>query len=115
MQIYVQLIGNIQLTDRLAFGVVPAFLRNPVLTDDDPESAFVLGVNGQIYTEGAFSFFGEWVFSFLWGNHFLCQERNGLPTNGTIEIRRVHQTEIIRGNPQAKAVIQFDDGLFFFR
>ena len=63
VQAYVQLVANVLVAERLALGVVPTFLRNPRLEDDDPESVFVVGVNGQLYpTEGAFSVFGEWIF-----------------------------------------------------
>lgn len=63
MQAYVQLLVNALIQERVAIGLVPTFLRNPRILDDDPESTFVMGVHGQVYTEGAFSFFGEWIFS----------------------------------------------------
>jgi hypothetical protein len=63
MQAYVQLLANMLVADRIALGVVPTFVRNPRILDVDAESAFVLGVHGQIYTAGAFSFLGEWIFS----------------------------------------------------
>lgn len=63
MQAYVALIANALIADRLAIGVVPAALRNPRILDADSETAFTLGLHAQLYTESAFSFFGEWVFS----------------------------------------------------
>jgi hypothetical protein len=63
MQAYVQLMVNALLADRVAIGVVPTFLRNPRILDVDSESAFALGLHGQVYTDGALSVLGEWIFS----------------------------------------------------
>jgi hypothetical protein len=62
-QAYVQVIANALLADRVALGVVPTFLRNPRILDDEPETSFVLGINGQIYFNPTWSFLGEWVVS----------------------------------------------------
>ncbi len=60
-QAYVQAIANVLLGDRFALGVVPTFLRNPRLADDDPENAFVVGLNGQVYVSEEVSVLGEWI------------------------------------------------------
>lgn len=72
MQLYVQLILNAMLADRLAVGLVPTYLRNPDIVTVDAENAFVLGLNGQVYLTDVVSFLGEWVMS---------EERPGLLTN----------------------------------
>lgn len=63
MQAYVQVLANALVGGRLAVGVVPTFLRNPRIRDFDEETVFALGLQGQLYTDGAFSFFGEWIVS----------------------------------------------------
>ena len=102
MQVYAQLIGNILLADRFALGVVPTFLRNPVLADVDPESVFVFGVNGQLYTEGAVSFLGEWIFG---------EARTGLGHDGGafgIELRtRGHFFKLLVTNQSRMNPTQF--------
>lgn len=80
-QAYVQLIANVLLFDRLAVGVVPTLLRNPRIRDTEAENAFVLGLEGQYYFNGTWSFLGEWAIS---------EERPGLENDsGTfgVEIR----------------------------
>jgi hypothetical protein len=62
-QAYAQLIANALLGDRVALGVVPTLLRNPRIRDIDPESTFVLGLNGQVYLSGPWSVFAEWIIS----------------------------------------------------
>ena len=63
MQAYAQVVANTILGDRLALGVVPTLLWNPRIKDHDPEAAVSVGVNGQIYLDGMWSLFGEWIFS----------------------------------------------------
>lgn len=63
MQAYVQLLANALIGERVAVGVVPTAFRNPRILDVDEETVFVLGLQGQVYTDGAFSFFGEWIVS----------------------------------------------------
>lgn len=63
MQAYGQLIVNALLGERVALGLVPSYLYNPRLEDFDEESAFALGINGQIFLTGAMSFIGEWLLS----------------------------------------------------
>jgi hypothetical protein len=61
MQAYGQLIANVLLGERVALGLVPSYLYNARLEDFDEESAFALGINGQIFLTGAMSFIGEWI------------------------------------------------------
>ncbi len=63
VQLYAQLIGNALFADRVAVGVVPTFLRNPRILDVETETAFVVGLNGQIYLDDTWSVLGEWVVS----------------------------------------------------
>lgn len=63
MQAYVQLIANALLGDRVALGLVPTFLRNPRILDVEAETAFVMGLNGQVYFNPTWSFLAEWVIS----------------------------------------------------
>lgn len=62
-QAYAQLILNTLLGDRVALGVTPTVLKNPRIEDDTSGSAFVLGLNGQIYLSPQVSLLGEWVLS----------------------------------------------------
>jgi len=62
-QAYVQVIANALLFDRLALGVLPTMLRNPRIFDDEPETSFVVGLNGQLYFNPTWSFLAEWVVS----------------------------------------------------
>ncbi|HSW31186.1 MAG TPA: DUF5777 family beta-barrel protein [Longimicrobiales bacterium] len=68
-QAYAQLIVNALPGDRLAVGIVPTFVRNPRVGDDGAASAFVLGLNGQLYVSDQMSFFAEWA---------IAEEREGL-------------------------------------
>ena len=63
MQAYAQLILNALLGERFAVGVVPTYLYNPRILDVDEESAFALGINGQLYTTGSLSLLAEWLVS----------------------------------------------------
>lgn len=63
MQAYVQVIGNALLTERFAFGVVPTLLYNARILDEDEETAFVLGLTGQLYLTPMWSVLGEWILS----------------------------------------------------
>ena len=63
MQAYAQVIANAMVGDRLAFGVVPTLLWNPRIQSHDPETTVSVGVNGQLYLDGMWSLFGEWIFS----------------------------------------------------
>jgi hypothetical protein len=62
-QAYGQLIFNALLGDRFALGVTPTLLRNPRIEDASSESAFALGLNGQLYLSPQVSLLGEWVLS----------------------------------------------------
>ncbi len=61
LQAYGQLVVNALFADRLALGLVPTFMHNPRIEDAGSESAFALGVNGQIYLSDQVSVLGEWV------------------------------------------------------
>ncbi|MYE70180.1 MAG: hypothetical protein F4237_09050 [Gemmatimonadetes bacterium] len=63
MQAYAQVIANAMVGDRLALGVVPTLLWNPRIQSHDPETTVSVGVNGQLYLDGMWSLFGEWIFS----------------------------------------------------
>ena len=63
MQAYAQVIANAMVGDRLALGVVPTLLWNPRILDHDPATTVSVGVNGQLYLDGMWSLFGEWIFS----------------------------------------------------
>ena len=62
-QAYVQLLLNARLGNRVAIGVVPTFLRNPRVQDIEPDNAFVLGVQEQLYMSDQTSLLGEWGLS----------------------------------------------------
>lgn len=102
MQAYATLIANALVADRLALGVSPAVLRNPRLEDVDAETAFVAAVNGQLYFNRTWSFFGEWIFS---------EARTDLPgDSGTFgfEIRtRGHFFKLLLTNQQRMNPTQF--------
>ena len=61
MQAYGQLMLNALFAERLALGVVPTLLRNPRIQDVDTETAFVLGLHGQLYVSDAVSLLAEWI------------------------------------------------------
>ena len=61
MQAYGQLILNALIGERFAIGAVPTLLYNPRLADADSESAFYVGVNGQLYLTPSMSVLVEWV------------------------------------------------------
>jgi len=62
-QYYAQAMINASFGDRLALGVVPTGFYNLRIEDLDPRSTFVVGLHGQYYTAGAFSFLAEWILS----------------------------------------------------
>ena len=62
-QFYAQLILNARFGDRLAVGVVPTVLRNPVIEDLTKPNALALGLHAQVYTDGPLSFLVEWIAS----------------------------------------------------
>jgi hypothetical protein len=107
MQAYVQVLANALVGGRLAVGVVPTFLRNPRLRDLEAESAFVLGLQGQLYTDGAFSFFGEWIVS-----EERAQQENDTGSFG-VEIRtRGHFFKILVTNNSLVNATQVLGGAF---
>jgi hypothetical protein len=62
-QYYGQLILNARLAGPLAVGVVPSYLYNPIIDDDDADHTISLGLNGQLYATGTLSFLAEWIVS----------------------------------------------------
>jgi len=60
-QFYGQAMLNAAFGDRFALGMVPTGFYNLRIRDIDPQSTFALGVHGQYYTGGAFSFLAEWI------------------------------------------------------
>jgi hypothetical protein len=60
-QAYGQLILNTFVGDRLALGAVPTLVYNPRIAEVDKGSAFVLGLNAQVYVSEMASLFGEWL------------------------------------------------------
>jgi hypothetical protein len=61
MQAYGQLIVNALIAERFAIGAVPTLLYNPRLLDADSESAFYVGLNGQVYLTPSMSFLLECI------------------------------------------------------
>ena len=62
-QFYAQAIVDALITDRVAVGVVPTWIRNPRIRDFDSFNALAVGVRGQVYLTSAMSVMGEWIFS----------------------------------------------------
>lgn len=62
-QAYAQLMVNALLGGRFAVGVVPTLLNNVRIEDVETESAFVLGLHGQLYLSDQVSLLGEWIVS----------------------------------------------------
>ena len=54
---------NALFGNRLAVGAVPTFLYNVSIPDADEESAFAVGLVGQLYADNALSLFVEWLVS----------------------------------------------------
>ena len=62
-QYYGQLTANVMLGDRFALGVVPSFLRNARLNQEEVENAFSVGIMGQLYVSQHVSVLAEWNIS----------------------------------------------------
>ncbi|MDH5588480.1 MAG: DUF5777 family beta-barrel protein [Gemmatimonadota bacterium] len=62
-QAYAQLIVDALLGERLALGVTPTLLNNPRIADIDAETAFALGLSGQLYLSDQASLLAEWLVS----------------------------------------------------
>lgn len=60
-QAYGQLMLNAAFGSKLAIGLVPTFLQNPVIDDATSESLFVIGGHGQFYLSQHASLFVEWI------------------------------------------------------
>jgi hypothetical protein len=63
VQLYVQLLFDVLLAEELAVGLVPTYLRNPLIIDAEAESAFALGLHAQWYFGDGISLLGEWIFT----------------------------------------------------
>jgi hypothetical protein len=60
VQLYGALILNALVADRLALGLVPAYLHNPQVELPAADNAVSLGLNAQVYVGKGFSVLGEW-------------------------------------------------------
>ena len=60
-QEYGQLILNAAFGDKIAVGLVPTLLNNPVIIDATSESLLVLGGYAQVYLSQHTSLFAEWI------------------------------------------------------
>lgn len=63
VQLYLQLLFDVLLSEELAVGLVPTYLRNPLLLDAEAETAFALGLHAQWYFADGVSLLGEWIFT----------------------------------------------------
>lgn len=61
LQGYAQVIVNAAPGDRLALGLVPTWLRNPRIEDEEPENALALGVVGQLSLSRSVKLLAEWL------------------------------------------------------
>ena len=62
-QAHAEVIVNAALGDRIAIGVVPSLVTNPLVRVDGEEAAFAVGLHGQAYLSDQVSVVGEWVVS----------------------------------------------------
>ncbi len=62
-QYYGQLTANVMLGERFALGVVPSFLRNPLLNTAQAQNTYSVGIMGQLYLSPHVSVLGEWNIS----------------------------------------------------
>jgi hypothetical protein len=62
-QYHASLILNAGLGDRVAVGVVPVFLSNPLVRVDGEESLLSVGLHGQVYLTEMVSLVGEWTWT----------------------------------------------------
>jgi hypothetical protein len=60
-QSYGQLMLNVLVGERLALGVVPTVMHNPVIVDATSENTFVLGGHAQLYLSQHASLLAEWI------------------------------------------------------
>jgi uncharacterized beta barrel domain-containing protein DUF5777 len=61
MQAYVQVMLNVMVGEKLALGLVPTLLHNPVIADASTESILAIGAHGQLYMSQHASLFVEWT------------------------------------------------------
>lgn len=67
-QAYAQLLLNAGVGDRLALGIVPTWIRNPRIRDDEAGNGVALGLHGQLYLDDL-SLLAEWI---------VTEEREGM-------------------------------------
>ena len=98
------LVVDLGVTDRLALGLRPSWVSNPLVTVDGEDDALALGIHGQIYVTSQVSFLGEYV---------VADDRPGLshdPAALSIEMEtgghffRVGVTNSLRLNPAQHVV-----------
>ncbi|MGD9898820.1 MAG: DUF5777 family beta-barrel protein [Calditrichaceae bacterium] len=59
-QYYGQLIINTLIKKRFGIGVVPSYLYNSNIYDDNVQDSFTMGLNGQYYVSSVWSVLAEW-------------------------------------------------------
>lgn len=98
-QYWAQAILNTGFAGRVAVGVVPTFVSNPLVRLDGEDGAFSVGLHGQVYLTDQLSVVGEWA---------ITEERPGLPHDPvglSVELEtgghffRVGVTNSLRLNP----------------
>lgn len=60
-QYHAALVLNVGLGERVALGVVPAYVENPLVRVDGEDPAVSLGLHGQVYLTDHLSVVGEWT------------------------------------------------------
>lgn len=60
-QVHAELVLNAGLGRRVALGVIPALVANPLVRVDGEDAAFSVGFHGQVYLSEQVSLVGEWV------------------------------------------------------
>lgn len=98
-QYWAQAILNAGFAGRVAVGVVPTLVSNPLVRVDGEDAAFSVGVHGQVYLTDQLSVVGEWA---------ITEDRPGLthdPAGFSVELEtgghffRVGVTNSLRLNP----------------
>jgi len=62
-QLYLLATLNARPHQRVAVGVVPAYLRNPRIRDEDYENAVALGIHAEVDLRRSIALIGEWIVS----------------------------------------------------
>lgn len=98
-QYHAQVVVNAGLGERVALGVVPALVANPLVRLDGEDAAFSVGLHGQVYLADGLSVVGEWA---------ITEDRPTLPNDPasiSVELEtgghffRVGVTNSLRLNP----------------